>query len=115
MRAQEVALEEKKSRLARLQQRLKHHANQIANEMVGQTVTVLVEGISKKRNNEISGRTENNRIVNFPGTKEHIGHIVNVVITEKLENSLRGRIESESPKGAGQKIDNNLECLEMHA
>ena len=63
--------------------------------MIGTTVTVLIEGISKKRDNEISGRTENNRIVNLPGTKKHIGHIVNVVITEKLENSLRGRIQND--------------------
>lgn len=90
----EVSLVEKKSRLARLQARLKHHADEIAKDMVGQEMTVLVEGISKKRGNEISGRTENNRIVNFPGTEAHIGHIVTVTITEKLENSLRGRLVS---------------------
>lgn len=88
----EVPLSIKKARLARLQQQLKHHANQIANEMIGKIVPVLVEGISKKRENEISGRTENNRIVNFPGTAAHIGTMVNVQITQKQENSLRGRI-----------------------
>jgi tRNA-2-methylthio-N6-dimethylallyladenosine synthase len=88
----EVPLSTKKERLARLQQRLKYHANQIANEMIGETVPVLVEGISKKRKNEISGRTENNRIVNFPGTAAHIGTMLSVQITEKQENSLRGRI-----------------------
>ena len=66
--------------------------------MVGKTVKVLVEGISKKRTNEISGRTENNRIVNFPGTEAYIGHVVNVQITQKLENSLRGRMAETAEK-----------------
>ncbi|MBL96436.1 MAG: tRNA (N6-isopentenyl adenosine(37)-C2)-methylthiotransferase MiaB [Legionellales bacterium] len=92
----EVSLSVKKERLALLQARLKYHANRIADEMVGSTTDVLVEGISKKRRHEISGRTQNNRIVNFPGTQAHVGTIVNVQITEKLENSLRGRIASQS-------------------
>ncbi|MEC8882156.1 MAG: tRNA (N6-isopentenyl adenosine(37)-C2)-methylthiotransferase MiaB [Pseudomonadota bacterium] len=108
----EVTLEEKKSRLKRLQERLKHHANRIAEEMIGTTVTVLVEGISKKRDNEISGRTENNRIVNFPGTKEHIGHIVKVIITEKLENSLRGRIQSDDVEKHFGKIKDQVHTVE---
>ena len=94
----EVPLAEKKERLKRLQNKLKEHANQIGNDMVGKTVKVLVEGISKKRTNEISGRTENNRIVNFPGTEAYIGHVVNVQITQKLENSLRGRMAETAEK-----------------
>ena len=88
----EVPLKEKKSRLARLQARLKYHADQIALSMVGQTVTVLVEGMSKKSNRQLSGRTENNRIVNFPGDAHFLGQIVHVTITEKCQNSLRGRL-----------------------
>lgn len=90
--ADEVPLEEKKSRLARLQAKLKGHADQIATDMVGTVQKVLVEGVSKKSHQEISGRTENNRIVNFPGTERLIGHCVDVLITEKCQNSLRGRL-----------------------
>ena len=88
----EVPLEEKKSRLARLQARLKHHADEIAKSMVGQTVKVLVEGMSKKNQRQLSGRTENNRIVNFPGDDAFVGQVVDVIITEKCQNSLRGRL-----------------------
>lgn len=87
-----VSLDTKKLRLQRLQSKLKDHANQIADEMVGTVEKVLIEGASKKRNNEISGRTENNRIVNLPGTVEHIGKVIKVKITEKKQNSLRGRM-----------------------
>ena len=60
--------------------------------MVGSVQRVLVEGPSKKDPNELMGRTENNRVVNFPGPAELIGHFVDVRITEALPNSLRGEI-----------------------
>ena len=84
----------KKLRLQKLQSKLRDHADQIADEMVGTVEKVLIEGASKKRNNEISGRTENNRIVNLPGTIAQIGKIIKVKITEKRQNSLRGRMVS---------------------
>ena len=52
---------------------------------------ILVEGISKKNRNEIFGRTENNRVVNLPGSVASIGKIIEVLITNSLPNSLRGR------------------------
>ena len=96
----EVPLDVKKARLARLQDRLKFHADAIATAMVGTIVKVLVEGQSKKRQHEISGRTENNRIVNFPGDASYIGHVVEVMITEKHQNSLRGRLSTASSVAA---------------
>ena len=45
----------------------------------------------KKNRNEIFGRTENNRVVNLPGSVESIGKIIEVLITNSLPNSLRGR------------------------
>ena len=111
----EVPLSVKKERLARLQARLKYHANQIADEMVGEITDVLVEGISKKRRQEISGRTQNNRIVNFPGTEAHVGTIVNVQITEKLENSLRGRIAGQSNKSTNTYSATSIKKKIQHA
>ena len=69
-----------------------HYARQISQSMVGTVQRVLVEGISKKSDDEVSGRTENNRVVNFEGSKRLIGHFVDVTITEALPNSLRGSI-----------------------
>jgi len=52
----------------------------------------LVEKQSKKDTEQLSGRTENNRWVNFDGPKELIGSFVNLTITEALPNSLRARL-----------------------
>jgi tRNA-2-methylthio-N6-dimethylallyladenosine synthase len=54
---------------------------------------VLVEKPSKKNASELTGRTENMRYVNFPGSPRLIGHFVDVVITEAMSNSLRGRVQ----------------------
>ena len=60
--------------------------------MVGSVQRVLVEKTSKKDANELTGRTENMRFVNFPGHQRLIGQFVDVVVTEAMPNSLRGRI-----------------------
>ena len=82
----------KKARLQRLQARINEFAAEISREMVGSTQRVLVEGPSKKDKNELSARTENNRVVNFVGSKDMIGRLIDVVITEAMSNSLRGRV-----------------------
>jgi tRNA-2-methylthio-N6-dimethylallyladenosine synthase len=64
--------------------------------MVDTVHTVLVEGISKKNQLQITGRTENNRVVNFNGHPRLAGQFVDVLITEALPNSLRGRIVESS-------------------
>ncbi len=92
----DVPLEVKKQRLFLLQQRLAQHARAISRAMVGTTERILVEGPSKKNPNELRGRTENNRVVNFAGPRKWIGHFVDVAITEALPNSLRGRALSLS-------------------
>ncbi|WP_367026672.1 tRNA (N6-isopentenyl adenosine(37)-C2)-methylthiotransferase MiaB [Methylococcus sp. ANG] len=90
--ADDVALETKRARLARLQARIAENAAEIASRMVGGVQSVLVEGTSRKDFNELSGRTENNRVVNFEGHPRLIGQFVDVVITDSLPNSLRGRL-----------------------
>jgi tRNA-2-methylthio-N6-dimethylallyladenosine synthase len=60
--------------------------------MVGSTQRVLVDRRSKKSANQLAGKTENNRWVNFAGDDDYIGRFVDVVITEALPNSLRGRV-----------------------
>ena len=82
----------KKERLQILQARINQQAQAISESMVGTTQRVLVEKISKKSASQVSGRTENNRWVNFDADSSAIGHFVDVVITEALPNSLRGRL-----------------------
>ena len=76
----------------RLQSKITENAKKISEEMVGSSQTVLVEKKSKKDENQLSGRTENNRWVNFDGPGSLIGEFVDIDITEALANSLRGRM-----------------------
>ena len=88
----EVSDPVKHARLEQLQQHINAHAAGISRAMVGSVQTVLVEGPSKKDPNELTGKTENMRSVNFPGHPRLVGQFVEVVITEALSNSLRGRV-----------------------
>ena len=87
----DTPLEVKKQRLQLLQARINQQAFTISQAMVGTTQRVLVEKTSKKSSSQVAGRTENNRWVNFDGEPALIGQFVDVVITEALPNSLRGR------------------------
>ena len=78
--------------LARLQKRIEEQAQAISESMVGSVQRILVEGTSKKSVHELAGRTENNRVVNFPGASRLIGEFVDVTITAALPHSLRGEI-----------------------
>ena len=91
--ADETPLAVKKERLQRLQHRITQHAQEISRRMVGKLATVLVTGPSKKDPAWLSGRTENNRVVNF-AADDHalIGHFADVLIDEALPNSLRGTL-----------------------
>lgn len=82
----------KKQRLQLLQQRLNQQALNHARRMVGTEQRILVTGPSKKDLMEMSGRTENNRVVNFVGTPDMIGTFVDVRITDVYANSLRGDV-----------------------
>jgi tRNA-2-methylthio-N6-dimethylallyladenosine synthase len=82
----------KKERLRILQARINQQAMQISRGMVGSVQSVLVEKPSKKDRNRLAGRTENMRWVNFDADPSCIGQFVDVLITEALPNSLRGRL-----------------------
>ena len=88
----EVPAEVKKQRLERLQGIISKQTEELSQQMVGSTQRVLVEGESKKNSLQMSGRTENNRVVNFAGHGRLTGQFVDVLITEALPYSLRGRM-----------------------
>jgi tRNA-2-methylthio-N6-dimethylallyladenosine synthase len=87
----DVPPEEKKRRLAVLQARLAELHAGYSEGMVGSTQRVLVEGPSRRDALELTGRTSNNRKVNFPAPSRLIGSFVDVEITAAMPNSLRGR------------------------
>jgi tRNA-2-methylthio-N6-dimethylallyladenosine synthase len=88
--ADDTPHEAKLGRLQRLQASLDAHAQAISARMVGTVQRVLVEGRAKKNPNEIAGRTDNNRVVNFPGDARLVGEFVDVTIAQALPHSLRG-------------------------
>ena len=96
----DVPLEVKKQRLAILQQRINQQAADISRAMIGTTQRILVSGPSRKDPGQLSGRTANNRVVNFEGSPELVGDFVDVSITEALPNSLRGELVSQSVRCA---------------
>jgi tRNA-2-methylthio-N6-dimethylallyladenosine synthase len=90
--ADETALDVKKQRLQILQNRLVLQASRYSESMVGSTQRILVTGLSKRDAQQLAGRTECNRVVNFGGPAELIGRFVSVQISDALPNSLRGRL-----------------------
>ena len=81
----------KLERLQKLQKKIESQAKQISQQMVGTIQKVLVEGKSKRDPNELSGRTENYKVVNFSGNERLIGQIIDIEIVDCMPNSLRGR------------------------
>lgn len=85
-------MEVKKQRLQILQNRLNLQAQKHSQSLVETTQNVLVTGPAKKNPNQWAARTECNRVVNFDGPENLKGQMVNILITESLPNSLRGRL-----------------------
>jgi tRNA-2-methylthio-N6-dimethylallyladenosine synthase len=83
---------EKHARLEALQARINGQARQISERMVGTTQRVLVERPARRNPAQLAGRTENMRWVNFDGPVSLIDQFADVIITEAMPNSLRGRL-----------------------
>ena len=93
----QVPLEIKQARLARLQSAIDASAKAISERMVGGVERILVEGASRKNPRELAGRTSNNRTVNFSGPDRLVGKLVDVHITAALAHTLRGEVLVTEP------------------
>ncbi len=98
--ADDTPAEVKKERLARLQDVLNANARAINEAMIGTTQRVLVEGPSRRDGRELTGRTENMRKLNFAGPSHWAGQFVDVLVTEAMSNSLRGRVATPAGERA---------------
>jgi tRNA-2-methylthio-N6-dimethylallyladenosine synthase len=85
-----TAHDTKLARLYRLQSRLEALARSASDAMVGSTQRILVDRPARKHAGDLSGRTDNNRVVNFPGPDHLIGHFAQVHVTAALAHTLRG-------------------------
>ena len=84
--------EVKLARLARLQERIDAQERRIGECMIGTRQRILVEGASRKDAAELSGRTGNNRVVNFKGSRKLVGQFIEVTVTAARRHSLRGEV-----------------------
>ena len=66
--------------------------------MVGSTQRILVTDYSKKDPGMLQGRTESNRVVNFPGQERLVGQMIDVQITEAMTYTLRGEVVMKDQK-----------------
>lgn len=89
-----IELEVKQARLAQLQSVLENQAQMAKRKLIGSVQQVLIEGLARKNSEQITGRAENNMVVNCVGNISLIGQFVPVLITEALPNSLRGIIHN---------------------
>ena len=80
----------KSDRLKELKDLVKQQSLSYSEKMIGKTERVLVEGVSLKRNTEVFGRTDNNKVINFSGDRELISKFVDVRIDEMRANTLHG-------------------------
>ena len=83
---------EKKERLDFLQDTINTLSRNRSKSIVGDKVEILVEGISSKYKNMVTGRTTNNKMISVDGGKNLIGELINVQITEINNKSLKGEI-----------------------
>ena len=90
--ADPIPADVKKQRLSILQDRLNLQASHYSQALLGTCQRVLVTGVSKKSSQQLAGRTECNRVVNFEGDKTLIGQFVLIDINDVQPNSLRGRV-----------------------
>ncbi len=85
-------------RLQALQAVINQNIKDISLERVGTVQRLLVEGESKRGNGELMGRTECNRVVNFPGHARLTGQMIDVKITEAMAYTLRGEVVMKDQK-----------------
>jgi len=98
--ADETPHDVKLRRLQELQAVINRNIRDISEERVGTVQRLLVEGISKRDGSELMGRTECNRVVNFPGHERLIGQLITVKITEARTYTLRGEVVMPAPENS---------------
>ena len=87
-----ISPEEKSRRMQKLlalQREISVENNQ---RFIGRTLTVLCDGISRKRPENLTGRSSENMLVEFPGSPELVGSFVKIHITESHNNLICGTL-----------------------
>lgn len=88
----DVPLEEKTRRFLELERVQKRHQAKHLEGYLGRTVSVLAEKRSAKSSSDLTGHSTSHKVVNFPGTDDMLGSIVDVRVTKAKANSLYGEV-----------------------
>ena len=100
----DVPADVRQSRLARLQALIEQQGFAGGRAMVGTVQRVLVERRSRRDGQELAGRTESNFVLNFPGPASLVGQFVDVLVTQAMAHSLRGRLPAERAVGSDRDL-----------
>ena len=92
-RIHDTPMSEKEERLHRLNELINSYSNQKNQEYVGKVVSVLIVGVSEKDSNKVYGYTETMKLVNVVASKDMIGKIIPVLITDAKSFSLDGEMK----------------------
>ena len=87
-----VPLDHKRQNLYVLQAKLEEYASMYSQQMLGTRQRVLVEGISRKNENELKARTSNNRIAVFEGSRDLVGKMIDIDVIKVMSHTLKGQI-----------------------
>lgn len=90
-----IPKETKMQRLYVLQKRLEELASEYTEAFIGTTQRCLVEGTSRKDENELKSRASSGRIVVFKGPLSLVGQMVDVKITSVAAHTLKGEIVNQ--------------------
>ena len=99
-----VSDEEKTRRIMALQALQRGIQSRLHAQLVGRTVDVLVDAVSRRRETELSGRTSTNVVVNLPGPAAWIGRTVRVVVERTGPHSVWGRPDPAARAVSGSAI-----------
>jgi tRNA-2-methylthio-N6-dimethylallyladenosine synthase len=94
--ADETPLEVKRDRLRQLQTRIETNAQSVSRRMIGTRQRVLVDRPARRDAGELAGRTDNNRVINFAGSRRLIGAFADVTVTAVQPHSLRGELAAST-------------------
>jgi tRNA-2-methylthio-N6-dimethylallyladenosine synthase len=88
----DVPEEVKKSRLNDIIEKQREHSGIRNNQAVGKVHRVLIEGYSRKSNEELRGRNDQNKVIVFPKENHKIGEYVNVMVNSCSTGTLIGTV-----------------------
>ena len=90
-----VPMSEKKRRLWRLQDRLRHHGARFQEKLVGTADVVLLERVDEDHPDWLMGRTSSNRMIRIPAPRTQLGQWVRVVVVAYRQGLLMGELVHE--------------------